>query len=264
MLALQPTSEDQELENHYKNLRSSALLGFSFQTTHSPKDEPEFESEWAPSLTVVFMIRSRASDTVADIRDNDDYLYLDEGEESGKALLDKQEKRLKKDDASPLEDLAAPQIDVDISSAVDDNIAENVTEKLTPFDDDLAILSLGVQKARWPLSGMDCPDCAMKATRAIQRLDSVSECSVSATQGSVDVEINLEHGNLAQLNSILSSLGHAPEVEWFEIVGVKASRLRERLSMDGRSLARMLKNQPGLLDVELSNDDRELVQVPSN
>ena len=210
------------------------------------------------------MIRSRASDTVADIRDNDDFLFLDEDEGSGKALLDKREKRLRKDVTSSSEDLAETQIDEDTSSTVDDNIAEKSVEKLTPFDDDLANLSLGVQKARWSLSGMDCPDCAMKATRAIQRLDSVSECLVSATQGSVDVEINLEQGNLAQLNSILSSLGHAPEVEWLEIVGVKASRLSERLSMDGRSLTRMLKNQPGLLDVELSNDDRVLVQVPSN
>ena len=215
-------------------------------------------------MTGAFLIRSRTSDTVADTVDLDDFLFLDEGDESEKAPSAKRKKGAKKDAAGPPEDVEPTQPDEDIAGAVNENIAETIAEKLTPFDDDLASLSLGVQKARWPLSGMDCPDCAMKATRAVQRLDSVGECTVSATQGSVDVEINLEQGNLAQLNAILSSLGHAPDVEWLEIVGVKASRLSERLSMDGRSLTRMLKNQPGLLDVELSNDDRVLVQVPSD
>lgn len=201
---------------------------------------------------------------MADTGDNEDFLYLDGGDESEKAQPTKRKKAVKKDADSTPGVLAETTSDEDITVAVDDNIAEITADKLTPFDDGLASLSLGVQKARWPLSGMDCPDCAMKATRAISRLDSVSECTVSATQGCVEVEIDLELGNLAQLNSILSSLGHAPEVEWLEIAGVKASRLGERLSMDGRSLARMLKNQPGLLDVELSNDDRVLVQVPSD
>ena len=139
-----------------------------------------------------------------------------------------------------------------------------VNENLTPFDEDSAKLSLGIQSAGWDIAGMDCPDCAMKATKALQRLDSVNNCTVSATQGSVSVNIDLEQGNLAQLNSVLSSLGHAPEVGWLELSGVKASRLGERLSMDPRSLQKMLKNQPGLLDVDLSSDDRVLVQTPTD
>ncbi len=145
-----------------------------------------------------------------------------------------------------------------------DGKEQNPNENLTPFDDDLASLSLGIQSASWDLTGMDCPDCAMKATKALQRLDSVNSCTVSATQGSVSVNIDLEQGNLAQLNSVLSSLGHAPEVGWMELSGVKASRLGERLSMDPRSLQKMLKNQPGLLDVDLSSDDRVLVQAPTD
>ena len=39
----------------------------------------------------------------------------------------------------------------------------------------------GVYDVAWPLLGMDCPDCASKAMRAISYLPQVSESVVSAT-----------------------------------------------------------------------------------
>ena len=40
----------------------------------------------------------------------------------------------------------------------------------------------GIQKFEWQLRGMDCPDCAMKATRAVNRLPGVNNVIVSATE----------------------------------------------------------------------------------
>jgi Cd2+/Zn2+-exporting ATPase len=194
---------------------------------------------------------------------DDDFLYLDEEEGGGGSVVVEEKSRPNSSEKIPDSKPKSSSVQVD-SSDSKENLAEKPEEQLEDFDDDQASLSLGQQKAGWKLTGMDCPDCALKATRAVQRLASVSECNVSATHGSVEVEIDLQQGNLAQLNSVLSSLGHAPEIGWLELVGVKSTRLIERLSMDPRSLQKMLKNQPGLLDVELTNDDRVLIQVPED
>mgnify|MGYP000317479179 CR=1 FL=1 len=41
----------------------------------------------------------------------------------------------------------------------------------------------GVHSFVWPLKGMDCPDCAMKAARAVKRQAGVVECQISPTDG---------------------------------------------------------------------------------
>ena len=43
----------------------------------------------------------------------------------------------------------------------------------------------GVEQFGWNLRGMDCPDCAMKATRAVNRLPGVDQVIISATEGSI-------------------------------------------------------------------------------
>ena len=40
----------------------------------------------------------------------------------------------------------------------------------------------GVEQFEWQIRGMDCPDCAMKATRAVKRLPGTTEVVVSATE----------------------------------------------------------------------------------
>ena len=62
---------------------------------------------------------------------------------------------------------------------------------------DLDLAADGVQEFEWDISGMDCPDCAMKATRAVSRLPGIEDCRVSVTQGTVrlqvDVSLSLIH-----------------------------------------------------------------------
>ena len=65
-------------------------------------------------------------------------------------------------------------------------VAESATGVL---DADLA--ADGVHEFEWAIRGMDCPDCAMKATRAVSRLPGIEQCRVSATEGSVRLSLDI-------------------------------------------------------------------------
>lgn len=113
----------------------------------------------------------------------------------------------------------------------------------------------------WPLLGMDCPDCASKAIRALKTLPQAGDVLVSATAGTVRLNIDLEQGNAAEVSSVLRSLGHAPNLEFNEIVGAKATAVAARNGVDRRKLTKVLRQQPGVLDVEVSEDDRIILQL---
>jgi len=68
-------------------------------------------------------------------------------------------------------------------------VAESAGDVL---DADLA--ADGVHEFEWDIRGMDCPDCAMKATRAVQRLPGIEECRVSATDGRVRINLDISKG----------------------------------------------------------------------
>ncbi|MGA0352542.1 MAG: heavy metal translocating P-type ATPase [Poseidonia sp.] len=119
----------------------------------------------------------------------------------------------------------------------------------------------GSYTVSWPILGMDCPDCASKATRAMNQMKQVSNPNVSVTSGEVRFDIDLELGPLFEISSVLRSLGHAPDVEHHELVGVKASAVAQRNGVPVQRLDRVIRRQPGVLDVEISDDDRILLQL---
>ena len=119
----------------------------------------------------------------------------------------------------------------------------------------------GVYTVTWPLLGMDCPDCAAKAMGALRHMKQVTESNVSATSGEVRVNVDLEQGPLSEVSSVLRSLGHAPDVEHHELVGVRAKAVAHRNNVPVAQLERVLRRQPGVLDAEVSEDDRILVQL---
>lgn len=121
----------------------------------------------------------------------------------------------------------------------------------------------GVYTIGWPLLGMDCPDCASKATRALRSLKQVSEPLVSATAGTVKLNIDLEFGTMAEVSSVLRSLGHAPNMDFQEISGAEISAIAQRNNVDSRKLAKVFRQQVGVLDVEFTDDQRILVQLVS-
>lgn len=131
------------------------------------------------------------------------------------------------------------------------------------LDTSVTQLPSGTYEVTWPLLGMDCPDCASKAMGALSNMKQVTESMVSATSGDVRLSINLEAGPLAEVSSVLRSLGHAPNIEHHELVGVRAKALAHRNAVPLQKLERLLRQQPGILDAEVSDDDRILVQLVS-
>jgi len=119
----------------------------------------------------------------------------------------------------------------------------------------------GAYTVSWPLMGMDCPDCAAKAMGALRHMKQVTESNVSATSGEVKVSVDLEQGPMSEISSVLRSLGHAPDVEHHELVGVRAKAVAHRNSVPVAQLERVIRRQPGVLDAEISDDDRILVQL---
>ena len=119
----------------------------------------------------------------------------------------------------------------------------------------------GAYTVSWPLMGMDCPDCATKAMGALRHMKQVTESNVSATSGEVKVSVDLEQGPMSEISSVLRSLGHAPDVEHHELVGVRAKAVAHRNSVPVAQLERVIRRQPGVLDAEIADDDRILVQL---
>ena len=119
----------------------------------------------------------------------------------------------------------------------------------------------GVHGISWPLLDMDCPDCASKAMKALNRLDQVGEVKVSATDGMVNVQVDFDKGDVAEVSTILKSLGNAPDLPHMEIRGVKAEAIANRHSISTKGLPRLFRRQPGVLDCEIDKDGRILLQV---
>ena len=119
----------------------------------------------------------------------------------------------------------------------------------------------GIHEMSWQLTGMDCPDCAMKAEKALGRLKQVEACSVSAIDARIDLTVNLENGSLSGINTVLRSLGNSADVPYLEILGVRAKSISERYGIEVKRLPKLLKRQPGILDVEITDGGRILVQL---
>jgi Cd2+/Zn2+-exporting ATPase len=131
------------------------------------------------------------------------------------------------------------------------------------IDTEVITQSGGVYDVAWPLLGMDCPDCATKAMRAISYLPQVKKSIVSATAGEVRVTVDLGDGSISEVSSILRSLGHAPNVEHHQLVGISASGVARRNGVEVKKLEKVIRLQPGILDCEIDSDNRILVQIVS-
>ncbi len=121
----------------------------------------------------------------------------------------------------------------------------------------------GVHDFEWPIKGMDCPDCAMKASSATIKNPAVASCKISHAEGMVRIGIDLGKGDLSRANRILSSLGHEPDVDWFKLSGVTVESVMKRQGCDQPSLKRLLQSAPGVLDVHLEGNDIMIQRPPS-
>ena len=124
---------------------------------------------------------------------------------------------------------------------------------------ELDLAADGVHEFEWNISGMDCPDCAMKATRAVSRLPGIEQCRISVTQGTVRLQVDVSRGRVSRASSVLENLGHSPEESWMSVDRVTPKTAAARIGVDKRKLRSTLMDVPGILNVRL-NDGRIDIQ----
>ena len=122
----------------------------------------------------------------------------------------------------------------------------------------------GKQTVSWPIQDMDCPHCASEAMSALNRLKHVNSSLVSATDGTVTVDVDFEQGNLAEASAVLRSLGNPPDLPFMQISGVKSSSISARHSVPVKALPRIFRRQPGVLDCDVDREGNLKLQLVPN
>jgi Cd2+/Zn2+-exporting ATPase len=168
-----------------------------------------------------------------------------------------------------------------VEGAPDEALEDEKTEELSPVESEirrmvgkepppkteepipLSLATDGVHDFEWPLNGMDCPDCAMKATNATRRIPGVVHCNINPADGIVRVSVDLGQAELSKANRVLSSMGHEPDVSWLKLRGVNLDRLRERHASDQPAIRRLLLSAPGVLDVRFEEGELLIQRPPS-
>ena len=170
-----------------------------------------------------------------------------------------------------LEDTTAPKVEVKKRKArtvisknlkpLTDSFVEDNTNTL-----DMMILGEygGKQSICWPIQDMDCPHCASEAMNALNRLEHVNSSLVSATDGTVTIDVDFEKGNLSEASSVLKSLGNPPDIPFMQISGVNSSAIAERNSVAVKVLPRIFRRQPGVLDCDIDREGNLKLQTVPN
>ena len=122
----------------------------------------------------------------------------------------------------------------------------------------------GKQSISWPIQDMDCPHCAAEAMSALNRLGHVNSSLVSATDGTVTIDVDFEKGNLSEASAVLRSLGNPPDVPYMQISGVKSSGIAARHSVPVKALPRIFRRQPGILECDVDREGNIKIQTVPN
>ena len=122
----------------------------------------------------------------------------------------------------------------------------------------------GNHNISWPIQDMDCPHCASEAMSALNRLGHVSTSLVSATDGTVTIDVDFEKGTLAQASAVLRSLGNPPDIPFMQISGVTSSSIAARHSVPIKGLPRIFRRQPGVLDCDIDREGNIKLQLVPN
>ncbi len=150
------------------------------------------------------------------------------------------------------------------------NIRQERTEKMDRSaavreakanSESIVMVASEIQRYEWALIGMDCPDCASKATRAVSRIEGVESCYVSVMEGTIRVDIDVSKTNSARLSRVLNSIGYAPNRPWEVIQGVTPRMVENARTIDRRTLRRELMQVPGMLDIQMVEGRIEIKRV---
>ena len=183
-------------------------------------------------------------------KEGEDFLILDDDEYKSTELSD-----------SPKKPIFNIKNDIlNQFSKIKKNTNSNKERTSNAIDlEDSSLLALdGVYEFDWNIRGMDCPDCAMKASRAIRRLSGIEDCNVSATEGRVSISLDVARGKTSKVSSLLDKLGHSADVDWFSVAGQKVSDIESRTGLNRNKLISSISNIIGILAVRVKSERLEL------
>jgi len=182
--------------------------------------------------------------------DSEEYLVL--GDEEPESPSDAAEQPSKTPFFPKLGSFRLPRRSRSTSGTTSDQPADEPLPEATREIPNIGLSLDGVHQFDWGIQGMDCPDCAMKATRAVNRLPGVESCKISVADGTVEISQDISRGSVSRASSVLGSLGHAPDIGWLHVVGADPERLASEQGISTKLLREWILDSPGVLDVRLN------------
>ena len=180
--------------------------------------------------------------------DSEDFLYLDD--EEGEEPQKKQSRKI-----------SLPKMPIPKRKPAG-NDKPRRGQAPTPLESDGIEISLdGTFQFDWGIRGMDCPDCAMKASRAVNRLPGIQSCRISVAEGTVEITQDISDGTVSRASSVLSSLGHEPDMGWLRAVGANPERVAMSMGVDTKGLRKSILSIPGTLDARVDKGHIDVQRV---
>ncbi len=183
------------------------------------------------------------------VEDSEDFLYLDD--EEGDEPSEKPASR----------GISFPKIAIPKRKRATRDPSPVPQAANAPDSDGIEISLDGIFQFDWGIRGMDCPDCAMKASRAVNRLPGIHSCRISVAEGTVEISQDISDGTVSRASSVLNSLGHEPDVGWLRAVGANPERVALQLGVDNKGLRNAILGIPGTLDARTDKGNIDVQRV---
>lgn len=183
------------------------------------------------------------------VEDSEDFLYLDE--EEGDEPSEKPASRK----------ISFPKIAIPKRKKAGDDHPPMPQVADVSDSDGIEISLDGIFQFDWGIRGMDCPDCAMKASRAVNRLPGIQSCRISVAEGTVEISQDISDGTVSRASSVLTSLGHEPDIGWLRAVGANPERVAMQLGVDNKGLRNTILGIPGTLDARTDKGNIDVQRV---
>ena len=183
------------------------------------------------------------------VEDSEDFLYLDD-EEGGNSSKKSASRKI-----------SLPKIAIPKRNPARNYHLSSPQVVDAPDSEGIEISLDGIFQFDWGIRGMDCPDCAMKASRAVNRLPGIQSCRISVAEGTVEISQDISDGAVSRASSVLTSLGHEPDIGWMRAVGADPERIAMRLGVDNRGLRNSILSIPGTLNARTDKGHIDVQQV---
>ena len=183
------------------------------------------------------------------VEDSEDFLYLDDEEGDLPS---------KKPGSSKIK---LPKIAIPKRKTTKNTKPIEKTSEEPPDSEVIEISLDGIFQFDWGIRGMDCPDCAMKASRAVNRLPGIQSCKISVADGTVEISQDISDGTVSRASSVLSSLGHEPDIGWLRAVGANPEQIALGLGLDNKGLKNSILGIPGTLDARTDKGHIDVQRV---